>query len=513
MRRTRSSHVSVSIRPGPSRTKEEREFLSNFRPPFTSADDLPIIIEEAKEYMGCSEAGDAFSEDILCIESNGPDRPHLTIVDLPGLFHSESKQQSIQDGELVSKLVHQYMANPRSIILAIVAANYDFANQVVLKRARQVDPQGLRTLGIITKPDLLDPDSEGEQAWVSLAKNEDIFFRLGWHVLKNRNFQSREFSPQQRDTAESDFFADGVWRTLDQNTLGIDSLRERLNRVFLQHICSELPRVTKEITIGQEECRSALEKLGKARPGLDGQRNYLADIGQEFHTIASAAVNGFYFGPFFEMGHDEEDDLVRRFRATVHKLNTIFAGDMHLRGHFRHIVSSEKDFKEATNGNPITFSDFLREVQELSVLFRGREPPGMMNPLLVGQLFRKQAQPWKDIALSHIRNVFEHANEFIEMVLNDVACEEAKHRILDHHVEHLMEERLKMMEEKLHEILLPHTRDAPMNYDPQFHEHINRIKLSKAEHLQLKASQSAVAMDVAEVVDYMNTYYEVITVP
>ena len=48
-----------------------------------------------------------------------------------GLFHSPNKQQSAEDAKLVKSLARSYIANERSIILAVVSAKNDYANQVV----------------------------------------------------------------------------------------------------------------------------------------------------------------------------------------------------------------------------------------------------------------------------------------------------------------------------------------------------------------------------------------------
>ena len=84
------------------------------------------------------------------------------------------------------------MKEPRSIILAVVSAKNDYANQIVLKLARAADKKGNRTLGVITKPDTLIASSESEAMYVSLARNQDVEFRLGWHVLKNMDSETGE---------------------------------------------------------------------------------------------------------------------------------------------------------------------------------------------------------------------------------------------------------------------------------------------------------------------------------
>jgi hypothetical protein len=108
--------------------------------------------------MGLSSVGSAFSTDVLRIEIAGPRNPHLTMVDLPGLIHSENKAQT------------------------------EAGIEIILKRAKAVDPRRLRTLGLITKPDTLPSGSNSEAAFVQLAINEDVTFSLGWHALKNRDF-------------------------------------------------------------------------------------------------------------------------------------------------------------------------------------------------------------------------------------------------------------------------------------------------------------------------------------
>jgi hypothetical protein len=137
----------VTIVPHKLRTKSERDPLTAFHEKLDGFDGLGQVIENAKSAMGVSAYGKAFCKDLLRVEITGPDRPHLTIVDLPGLIHSETKNQTASDVELIQEVVQAYMKEPRSVILAVVSAKNDFANQVVLKLARLADPVGNRTLG------------------------------------------------------------------------------------------------------------------------------------------------------------------------------------------------------------------------------------------------------------------------------------------------------------------------------------------------------------------------------
>lgn len=95
------------------------------------------------------------------------------------MIHSENKSQSALDVKLIHNLVEEYISNERTIILAVVSAKNDYANQIILKKAQEVDKEGNRTLGIITKPDFLRTNTENERSWLDLAQNKDVFFKLG----------------------------------------------------------------------------------------------------------------------------------------------------------------------------------------------------------------------------------------------------------------------------------------------------------------------------------------------
>jgi hypothetical protein len=323
--------------PHHTRSDIEQRSLSDFCEQLDSFEGLPILIEKAKGAMGITTHGKAFSNDILRIEVSGPDRPHLTIVDLPGLIHSETKQQSAMDVQLVQDVVQSFMQEPRSIIHAVVSAKNDFANQIVLKLARDADPSGRQTLGIITKPDTLVAGSESETMFVSLAKNQNVEFRLGWHVLKNMDMDKGQWTLKQRDAEEHEFFSQGVWKDLPSSLVGIDSLRTRLSKVLLSQIATELPSLIKEIEDKADHCRNRLRRLGKPRVTIDEQKSYLLNISQSLQELVKAAIDGTYNDPFFGDANST-NGYHKRIRATVQNSNEDFAERISRRGHYRYIL-------------------------------------------------------------------------------------------------------------------------------------------------------------------------------
>ncbi|KAF2146892.1 uncharacterized protein K452DRAFT_242078 [Aplosporella prunicola CBS 121167] len=480
LRRTSNVHAAVTIKPGPSRSEADRARLLEFNEPFTSGDDLPNLIESAKKFMGLSLH--SFSEDVLRVESSGPDRPHLTIVDLPGLIHANGRQQSTVEINNVSKMVKGYMSNPRSIILAVVSAQTDFSNQIVTRLAREVDPNGTRTLGIITKPDIPPRGSDSEKAWIGVAKNEEVDFRLGWHVLKNRDYDSQGASSAERDQKESQFFSQGAWSELPRESVGISALRTRLNKVFLQHICSDLPAVVKEIMAELRQCEQTLSKLGDPRPTAKEQRTYLTYISQTFQHLTKVAADGTYNDTFFRQTNVPGGDT-KRLRAVVRNLNDEFADEMQRRGHYLQILPEDgQPYAFVTTpgtGGTVSRQDYLNEIQGMARRNRGCELPGTLSSLLTTDLFHQQSQPWEDIAAQHLDKVWASTKVFLELVMEHVASSESSEILLRGFIDPLMENRLKIIQEKLAEVLRPYKHGALITLNRHYAGTVEAVRFGR----------------------------------
>ncbi|KAI4219205.1 MAG: hypothetical protein L6R40_008732, partial [Gallowayella cf. fulva] len=483
LRKTSHIGVSVSIVPHHSRSESEQLSLSSFHEKLDGFDGLPTLIENSKAAMGISTHGKAFSRDLLRIEVSGPDRPHLTIVDLPGLIHSETKQQSASDVELVQDVVQSYMKEPRSIILAVVSAKNDYANQIVLKLARIADKKGNRTLGVITKPDTLISGSESEAMYVSLARNQDVEFRLGWHVLKNMDSELGEWSLTDRDVKEEAFFMQGIWEEVSGSLLGVDKLRNRLSKVLLGQIAAELPGLIDEIEIKSNACRSRLDKLGEPRATLDEQRRYLLNISQLFQSLVKASVDGTYNHPFFENA-ESETGYQKRIRAVMQNLNLDFAEHIAKRGHRREITSP-KDTGRVSGGIVLISRDkFLDHIQRLMSRTRGRELPGTFNPMIVADLFLEQSNPWETITRSHIDRVWKAAKEFLSLAATYIADAATSKALFQKIFEPALDQLLESLNAKTTELLTPHQKSHPITYNHYFTEALQKVRneRSKSEY-------------------------------
>lgn len=279
LRRSDKSELKVHIQPSPSRNEKERVKLLKFCEEETEQKSFVKIIENAKIAMGLTGTGgdsNVLSSDVLRVESTSPSAPNLTLVDLPGLFGASDKNQSDDDADMVQNLVVSYMKQHRSIILAVVSADNPFANQPVTKFARQIDPSGTRTLGLITKPDEIERGSDSERYYVELAQNENVKLSLGWHVLLNKTQSTAEDTEMQRKARESTFFAESGWKdALRPSQLGAEPLRDRLRDVLWKKIHDGLPGVKHEVQLGIKDCSLTLQQLAMARSTRKEKHKYL----------------------------------------------------------------------------------------------------------------------------------------------------------------------------------------------------------------------------------------------
>jgi hypothetical protein len=323
--------ITATVIPHKSRSKAQRDQFQEYCRVLKDFSELPDVIRDAGALIQLRgqgvEDGSAFAEDVLRIEVVGRTGLHLTVVDLPGLIAVPNEEQTEEDVQLVSRLVDTYLESSRTIILAVVQANNDIANQGIIQRAQKFDQAGERTVGIITKPDLINRRTEGRIA--RLAQNKDTTkLKLGYFLLKNPSPKQldRGITLSERMRQEVDYFFSAPWKEhrLDPDRVGIHALREFLQVLLDRHVERELPQVCREIKALLTETEAELASLGDERLTVAHLRMFLTRTSMEFHSLARAALDGNYYerdGSFF----DDPVTQATRLRAEVHRLNRDFA--------------------------------------------------------------------------------------------------------------------------------------------------------------------------------------------
>lgn len=287
-----------------------------------------------------------FSNDVLKLELSGPAREHLSIIDVPGIFRKKSEGKTTdEDMKLVRSMVESYMENPRSVMLAVVPANADIATQEITEMAAKYDAKGIRTLGILTKPDLVDPGAEQPIIEIVEGKREKLL--LGWHVV--RNFGAIELGDPNLDRKkfEMKFFETrDPWNRLEPDRVGVKTLQSRLQEVLTDHVRREFPgesgtdilirrladhflAVRAELNKRLRDKRKRLDALGLNRETSSEQSHYLMELAVKYQEVLTQALNTTYAtNDLFEQ--NPELKLATRFVTR----NDQFAEDMRRKGHY-----------------------------------------------------------------------------------------------------------------------------------------------------------------------------------
>ncbi|KEF55147.1 uncharacterized protein A1O9_08801 [Exophiala aquamarina CBS 119918] len=481
LRRSPNLSVIASIHPDEDRPVAEKARIRQFKSSTVDLRQFAAIVNEAEKHIGVGQDGHAFSKDILRVEVSGPTQPHLTLVDLPGLYHAHDEFQSAEGVDFVESLVLSYIQNERSVILAVISAKSDIALQKVTAFTRKVDPKGNRTMGIITKPDTLPEDSDMERSFLQLAMNKRVPFRLGWHALRNRDHKERHFSLDQRREKELEYFASGIWASLRRSSVGIDSLTPRLSTVLRDHILSELPGLIAETQQSIRETATNLERLGESRQTIADQRRYLLHSSEKFTTLMADSINGFYIDSFFGDAMEVEG-YQRRLRAIFQNRLSDFSETLERQGMQRTIVEDEEEDKPPNiSSSWILRSSFVSEVIERMRRSRGRELPGTFNPLIVGDLFYLQSRPWESITRVCIDQLLGDVQRAILPMLRYVLDEVTLTGLRDHVLNPALDEIEKAMRRKSEELLKPQQAGHPITYNHYFTDNVQK---ARADHLR-----------------------------
>lgn len=326
---------------------------------------------------------------------------------------------------------------------------------------------------------MLFAGSDSESAFVKLAKNENIYFKLGWHVLKNRDYDTRNSTTIERDLAESNFFEQNVWSSALRSTqLGISNLRRRLSKVLLNQILRELPSLMSDFENGLGQCKRRLEMLGGSRSTVSAQRAYLVQASQTFVELMAASVDGKYSHSFFGSSSTEEG-YGKRLRAVVQCTLKGFAEQMRLKGHAVEIVDTLPNSAFAVEGgDPILIlrDRYLEQVQHRMTRSRGRELPGLFNPDIIDDLFYDQAKPWQGIMVATLERLVDVAETAIKYVLEEAADTATVDGIMGFLVRPNFEPIKAGLLAKASEILEPHLKRRLLTFNHYFTDTLQKMR-------------------------------------
>ncbi|XP_013175181.1 PREDICTED: dynamin-1-like protein isoform X2 [Papilio xuthus] len=210
---------------------------------------------------------------------------NLTLVDLPGITKVPIGDQPEDIENQIRNLIIKYIANPNSIILAVTAANTDMATSEAIKMAKEVDPDGRRTLAVVTKLDLMDAGTDA----IDILCGRVIPVKLGIIGVVNRSQQDIIDNKTILDALKDEAtYLQRKYPTIATRN-GTPYLAKTLNRLLMHHIRDCLPELKVRVNVMISQFQSLLNSYGE---DVSDKSQTLLQIITKFASAYCSTIEG-----------------------------------------------------------------------------------------------------------------------------------------------------------------------------------------------------------------------------
>ncbi|KAM9362602.1 dynamin-2-like isoform 5-T5 [Symphorus nematophorus] len=241
---------------------EYAEFLHCKGRKFVDFDEVRLEIEAETDRLTGSNKG--ISPIPINLRVYSPNVLNLTLIDLPGMTKVAVGDQPHDIEHQIKDMLMQFITKESCLILAVTPANTDLANSDALKIAKEVDPQGLRTIGVITKLDLMDEGTDARD----ILENKLLPLRRGYIGVVNRSQKDIDGKKDIRAAlaAERKFFlSHPAYRHIAER-LGTPHLQKSLNQQLTNHIRDTLPGLRSKLQSQLLSLEKEVEEYKNFRP-------------------------------------------------------------------------------------------------------------------------------------------------------------------------------------------------------------------------------------------------------
>ncbi|MEQ2273900.1 Dynamin-2 [Xenotaenia resolanae] len=241
---------------------EYAEFLHCKGRKFVDFDEVRMEIEAETDRLTGSNKG--ISPIPINLRVYSPNVLNLTLIDLPGMTKVAVGDQPQDIEHQIRDMLLQFITKESCLILAVTPANTDLANSDALKIAKEVDPQGLRTIGVITKLDLMDEGTDARD----ILENKLLPLRRGYIGVVNRSQKDIDGKKDIRAAlaAERKFFlSHPAYRHIAER-MGTPHLQKTLNQQLTNHIRDTLPGLRSKLQSQMLSLEKEVEEYKNYRP-------------------------------------------------------------------------------------------------------------------------------------------------------------------------------------------------------------------------------------------------------
>ncbi|PWN34203.1 uncharacterized protein FA14DRAFT_173905 [Meira miltonrushii] len=280
--------VTLRIDRDASNQPLEKPSIVKFGPALTKSDEVQERIKAAQRailnpdkdplsFIGSKVEADqapenqiSFSENTICLDIRGKELIDLSLVDLPGIIATTGGAEDDQSVDLIKELVKKRISKPGCLILMTITMTDDYQNQIGVKFAQDADPKYQRTLGVLTKPDIVQQDDLSE--WTKVVEGKKFPLLHGYYVLKNPSsaqLKKEGYSHKNARDDEKGYFKKEPWHSLNAGTkqrLGSKQLGKQLEKLLEKLIQDKLPQTIETVRKLSAETNEELFHLPKEVP-------------------------------------------------------------------------------------------------------------------------------------------------------------------------------------------------------------------------------------------------------
>ncbi|NXF04323.1 MX protein, partial [Smithornis capensis] len=321
------------------------------------------------------------SGELISLEIQSPDVPDLTLIDLPGIARVAVGNQPKDIGEQIKILLKRIIGCKETINLVVVPCNVDIATTEALKMAQEVDPSGERTLGILTKPDLVDRGTE--ESIIKIMRNRVIHLKKGYMIVKCRGQQDihNNMTLACAIQQERNFFASHKHFSIlmEEGKATIPLLAEKLTNELVKHIIKTLPSLESQIRETLQRTLQELQRYNTRTPRTESEKlMFLTELIKLFNQDISRTMRG------EEQLFGEEVRLFTKIRREFQTWGVI-------------LMECAVKAKKTVPGKAWRYED----------QYRGREFPGFTNYRTFEDIIKEQIIELEEPAIEILNNVLE----------------------------------------------------------------------------------------------------------
>nr|XP_004516265.2 dynamin-related protein 1E-like [Cicer arietinum] len=276
---------------------------------------------------------------------------NLTLIDLPGLTKVAVEGQPENIVQEIEAMVRSYVEKPNSIILAISPANQDIATSDAIKLAREVDPTGERTFGVLTKLDLMD---KGTNA-LDVLEGRSYRLQHPWVGIVNRSQAdiNKNIDMIIARRKEREYFATSPDYGHLANKMGSEYLAKLLSQHLESVIRARIPSITSLINRSIEELESEMDHLGRPIAVDAGAQLYtILELCRAFERIFKEHLDGGRGDRIYHVFDNQLPSALRKLPFDRHlSLQNVRKIVSEADGYQPHLIAPEQGYRRLIEGS------------------------------------------------------------------------------------------------------------------------------------------------------------------